>query len=415
MSWRNSLRKASFRGVPFFVDGVEGEFGRRTVTHEYPLRDKPYVEDLGRRARSFNVEAYVLATPANGMNYMPGRDALIAAIEQAGPGVLVHPYLGELRVSISGAAKLRETTAEGGMARFTLAFIESGEAAFPASGQNTRSVVSRKADAAEAALINTFSKSFNVKGKPGWVGASATALLKTASDYIGSLPSIARVDPGQMAEFLPAVATFKGSVETAAGTPGDLARSMLGVIDRVRNLGSAAGLRALSDDSMRMLRKLFTFGETGSSTAVTSVPATTASRQQQADNQQATVGMVQTFAVVAAARRASELDYAALQDATDVRDELVGRLDGLMDSTESDEMYAALLSMRAAVVGDINARGAERARLVSYTPIDTVPALVLAHQLYGDATRDEEIVSRNRVRHPGFVLGGRSIEVLADA
>jgi hypothetical protein len=41
--------------------------------------------------------------------------------------------------------------------------------------------------------------------------------------------------------------------------------------------------------------------------------------------------------------------------------------------------------------------------LRTYAPLDTVPALVLAHSLYGDALRSTEIVSRNRIRHPGFV------------
>jgi prophage DNA circulation protein len=41
----------------------------------------------------------------------------------------------------------------------------------------------------------------------------------------------------------------------------------------------------------------------------------------------------------------------------------------------------------------------------------TLPALVVAHRVYGDATRADEIVSRNRVRHPGFVPGGIALEV----
>ena len=52
--WKMRLRAASFRGVPFGVTADESEGGRRTVTHEFPQRETPYVEDLGgapRRAR----------------------------------------------------------------------------------------------------------------------------------------------------------------------------------------------------------------------------------------------------------------------------------------------------------------------------------------------------------------------------
>ena len=38
-----------------------------------------------------------------------------------------------------------------------------------------------------------------------------------------------------------------------------------------------------------------------------------------------------------------------------------------------------------------------------YQPRLTVSSLVLAHRLYGDALRSAEIVSRNAIRHPGFV------------
>ena len=47
-SWREDLRPASFRGVPFLVDESHVVIGRRVVLHEYPLRDKPYAEDLGK-------------------------------------------------------------------------------------------------------------------------------------------------------------------------------------------------------------------------------------------------------------------------------------------------------------------------------------------------------------------------------
>ena len=43
------------------------------------------------------------------------------------------------------------------------------------------------------------------------------------------------------------------------------------------------------------------------------------------------------------------------------------------------------------------------ARLDTLTPPEVLPALVVSYDYYGDATRDAELVARNRVRHPGFV------------
>ncbi|OWQ33377.1 hypothetical protein CC207_25460 [Pseudomonas sp. DrBHI1] len=45
-------------------------------------------------------------------------------------------------------------------------------------------------------------------------------------------------------------------------------------------------------------------------------------------------------------------------------------------------------------------------RLAEVTTRESLPAVVLAYQRYGDATRAEEIVTRNKVQHPGFLPVG---------
>ena len=69
-----ALREASFKGVPFKVDETEGQFGRRNVLHQYPYRDLPFAEDLGREVRRFSVHAFVLTQPEY--------DALVEALEK---------------------------------------------------------------------------------------------------------------------------------------------------------------------------------------------------------------------------------------------------------------------------------------------------------------------------------------------
>src|SRR3989338_8034654 len=127
MGWKEQLRKASFRGIPFFVDASSSDFGRRNILHEYPLRDTPYSEDLGRKARQFMVEAYVL-----GDDYLGKRDALIAVCERPGQGQLIYPYYGQKLVAVI-ACRVEERVLEGRLARFSMTFAEAGERIFPAS------------------------------------------------------------------------------------------------------------------------------------------------------------------------------------------------------------------------------------------------------------------------------------------
>lgn len=65
--------------------------------------------------------------------------------------------------------------------------------------------------------------------------------------------------------------------------------------------------------------------------------------------------------------------------------------------------YQALSDLRRQLDAHLDAVAASGVRLVTVTPEQPLPALVLAYRRFADATRAGEIVQRNRVRHPGFV------------
>lgn len=87
--------------------------------------------------------------------------------------------------------------------------------------------------------------------------------------------------------------------------------------------------------------------------------------------------------------------------------------------TAGDDVYWTFADLRAAVIKDVNIRAAKLPQLTSITPMQTRPALALAHEIYGDdpakaIAMADEMVTRNDIRHPGFVTGGRALEVLID-
>ena len=82
MAWRDNLVPASFRGAGFQVDNTEAPIaGRRVAVHEYPGRDEPFVEDLGRRTKRWEIEAFVV-----GDDYADVRDRLVDACDMPGAG-----------------------------------------------------------------------------------------------------------------------------------------------------------------------------------------------------------------------------------------------------------------------------------------------------------------------------------------
>jgi prophage DNA circulation protein len=110
--------------APFHVDVNARQSGRRVVLHEFPKRDTPYAEDMGRRARSFTVTGYVI-----GPDYQIFRELLVLALETEGPGLLILPTLLQRDTILVQARDytVRETRQAGGMAEFEMSFVESGE------------------------------------------------------------------------------------------------------------------------------------------------------------------------------------------------------------------------------------------------------------------------------------------------
>jgi prophage DNA circulation protein len=140
LAWRRSYRRASFRDAQFYVDTAVRESARRVVLHEFPKRDVPYAEDMGRKARGFVVRGYCIAyvndtqfpnDPLKRKNYIPARDALIVALETDGPAILQLPLLGALNVACA-SYRVTEEDKFGGYCVFDMTFQEYGQA--PATG-----------------------------------------------------------------------------------------------------------------------------------------------------------------------------------------------------------------------------------------------------------------------------------------
>jgi prophage DNA circulation protein len=167
--WRDNWRQASFRGVPFLVDvGGKGS-GRRTVLHQFPKRNTPYAEDLGREAYAFSVTGYLIdgmAPAFNFTDYTDWRDALEAALEDVanvGPGILILPTRGQNYNVTCVRYNCMERRTEGGFVQFDMVFVEYGESPKPLAGNVLPSQqVAQTADAAAMAGAQGFNQQTGV-------------------------------------------------------------------------------------------------------------------------------------------------------------------------------------------------------------------------------------------------------------
>ncbi|MCS4310258.1 prophage DNA circulation protein [Pseudomonas sp. BIGb0381] len=415
MAWRDNYRAATFRGVGFFVATADSSHGRRQAVHEAAQRDIPYTEDLGRKSREFGITGYLL-----GKEYDVAREELIKVCEQAGPGVLVHPYRGELTVVCRGLT-VSESSDEGGKCTISMTFLEAGEASYPSAKVDSVNAISAKAGEVTEASKENFVADFLTKGYPSFVAEAAATQIKGLSDFLSSPEFIVSSDIQAVSDYYDKVKGIGSDAFNLIQAPLEFAGQVVDAISSIRSAfgGSAFGML------MSLYSQYFPSSDGTSSSA-------TPSRQQVVRNTGAVSALVRQVAISEAAvaavvtqatedvsnggtKTTSEpTKYDSYEAAVAVRTELSDRLDEESESTSNDLVYVAVTDLRTAVVQAVPDPEQDLPRLATFSPKQTLPSLLVAYQLYGDASRAEDIVLRNDPRRPGFLIGGQQLEVLAN-
>lgn len=128
-NWMQTLRRASFRGVPFHVDDESlPKTGRRVAVHEYTKAEEHSTEDMGRLPKAFRIKAYIANDRADA-----DVQALMAACGTKGVATLVLPFFGASQVRCTGCAPSHRRD-KLGYVDLDLEFVEAGQdgGGFPA-------------------------------------------------------------------------------------------------------------------------------------------------------------------------------------------------------------------------------------------------------------------------------------------
>ena len=190
--WRAALLPASYAGCGFKVEAGGFSGGRRLAVHEYAHLDTPFVEDLGRKARRWQVTGYCV-----GPDYLDSRDALVEACETEGPATLMHPSFGSQQVhcEVCNPVEVRE---KGGYVVFELVFVEAGQSPDASATSDTASQAAGAAGASNDASASTVDD--GLAGKTGGgvgginAGAGSGDPPDGANGVMGGYPN--GIDPG---------------------------------------------------------------------------------------------------------------------------------------------------------------------------------------------------------------------------
>lgn len=429
--FQTGLLPASFRGVPFAVRRDDMQGGRRLAVHEYPGRDDPWAEDMGRRGRRWRFSAFLVT---NDPVYAGGpialqRALLLAALEAKGPGTLTHPTQGLLKVAVEGFT-LSNALEAGSYCELELVFAEAGKQTFPSILVNTGSKVLTSANLAKLALAADFVRAFVLIDQTSatqdrlastaaaWgdkvqaSGADATAVMGLASRLSGSYGRFSEgANSGYATGFaspyaqdvtvadLVVEASNRRAAITDAADALDRTIAQLTVTTTLDDVAAAAQalvaalVAACADpaDAIRLLADLldFTFAG-GEQTAV----------------DRATGDLFRRSAVTAMAAAAVAFQPASYDEALRIRTLIVRLIDDQIDragDSGEDQTFNALCALRTDVVRDLNARGADLAPTRSFAFAAPLPDVVLANWIYRDPARADELVTQAAPIHPLFM------------
>lgn len=405
-------REASFRGIPFRVFESAKPIGRRVQTRQQPFGGHRNL-DLGETLEAFSVRGYV-----SGPGYEARRDALVEAFNAEGPGEFVDPWLGTLQVRVLESSRLTHSRSRGGSAHFTLEFVREGEATGPAVRPDSAALVGASADLAIALAQDDFADAFDqVPEVPGQIPLLETILeiqeavdaardfVSDALDVFDDLTSDIRAVIDGVEDLTRSIEEFRSDLVDLVSAPAQLAQRALEVGVRLKN--------SITNplDLLGAWRRLFNYGD-----EVFGVSARTTTDAARLQSQRAIASIFQRQAAIEAARAASQATFETSDDALAARAEIIAQIDKL-EAHAGDDLVAELQDLRARLARDIADRAASLPQLTTFTPLADVPVFVIAHHLYGNSWledgRDEQILSRNQVSHPGFLPAGEPLEVLS--
>jgi len=390
------ILQGSFKGVPFTIEGGALTGGRKVAVKEFPGRDTQSVEDLGQRPRAYSLD--IIVTDKPGQDYFAYRDALIAVIEEGGPGELIHPLYGRIDNIVAVSYSLNETFSEFGATVLSVQFELDSSTGIPVRSSNVITELAASNDLVAASV--TASIADNVKVTPSFTESfrAAVSSVRAAVDRAAN-----------------AVA-YKGS---AAETLNEYTANLKKTVEDVNSLVRDSNALAASYD--RMMREANTlynvarlrlsvylgfFGYDGGD-----VPekTDTASRIERKNNVETLRNAVNAYALGYAYLAAPSVDFDTTRDIDALTATLDDQYSLVLTSSASQEVKDALTEMRVKVLQALDEIRLNTSQIITVeTP--TTTARLLAFAYYGSDDLGETIANLNGVDDVSFVSG--EVEIL---
>lgn len=431
--WTDQLHPASFRGAEFQVDTIDWVAGDNVVVREYPFQDLPTVFTMGAGAQTLRFSAYVI-----GDDYHLQREALMRRLQE-GPGLLVHPTAGAMRVAVAGKYTVREApTAEGGMARFDLHFVRADAQRYPVPVANPGGQVDRAAADVRSTAQDAYAARIEAaQSKPGWVSEKVVSRISGgvagAWDKIrGAAKAVADFNTAVIGAFndvqsavdgaLQAPRQLAAGVSTLLAIPVEMPQAMARSLRDAFAWTAAFSLTQREAANEALIMPAVGAGLVMYGSGIDSSAPDTPARELLGRLLDASEAMIEHMAIAAWAQAATQIELDDYDEARAMRAWLRAQMERMLQRASVDDaageapagsIYDALMALYTASMADLQMRSTDQARLTTYTPQAWEPIWLVSHRMFGVADYADEIMATNpHIEHPLLVPPGRPVRVV---
>lgn len=419
-----SLRRATWRNIPFGVTSTTISLGRKLAVHEYPFVDGVYAEDLGAKGKRWHVQGFLV----EGGGAYGGKGTLAEQIlefwessNQYGNGIFVHPTVGTRPQCALDTFDIDQDI-NGRMATLRMSFIESKVRPTAMTVVNTQAQTTTLALQAHNYFRMSFLDMF--KMVKGLVRAVRNGILNVVNRFTTvvrgvvftatSLVTMVTSLPGEIGRFIGSAIPQRNkkstTVESLIGLGSASRQSVLNNLDTLANAVETLNIEGIADGIQSTIAAVFNANPDpvqalASMQDLLQIPDATGDSPD-ATGWNIVNGLIRRTAVAYIAQSTANRQFVSYDDAQATRtiacnfldDEIVrAGDDGLDDS------YAVLTDLRTAVSQDLTVRGGSLARVIQINAAANLPSLVWAQKLYQDSNREKQLVQSANPIHPAFM------------
>ena len=404
-----TLRKASYEGIQFDVDSATLSFGRRTVTHEFPQRDAPYVEDLGKATRQFSIQGFIV-----GDDFIDRSKRLIDKIEsqvgtdrRANHGKLVHPWLGSLEVTPIDNPSITYDKAKR-ICTFTLTFLEAGNE----STKKTTSWANQLLSKADALYAKIFGD---------WTPDKIAGIVDDVTSQINSCAAVlSNCQFAQMFNLGNDILEMGHDIATSLYNKKEQARSsLLGALGLSQYAQSTtdwkfASIKCTDAITLPVLKPVNVASSTGTSKKLSDKERINEAVDEIKKNFRLVL-IANAMGAISMIGEDNDVDTDSNSKKTlsdeqilKIRNNLLDAIDAemLIQGTDDNQDYLDLVDSYVAVYKFLTEKLNGDSGIETVTLKQSEPSFVLAYDKYGDSTRADEIAERNDVINPLFMPAG---------